>query len=103
MRKIYAVGVVKEIPNKTEDFLQIRLFSKFENAEKSIMKNEGDLFEYYYDYAIIEESFICDEGEDSYNTPNTWWYKMDYKNNIVSSCDKPSKFENIVCFLSSFI
>jgi hypothetical protein len=99
MKKIYAVGVVKM--KDRYDTLLIRLFNSLDNAKKSILSNEGDLFEYYYDYAFIEEAFIMDEGHDKFGIQKTWWYEMNWETKVVQSCEKPERFQNAICLLTS--
>jgi hypothetical protein len=46
-------------------------YFNFEDAEKAVKNNDGDLREYFYDYIVIEEFpegvWVCRKNE--------WWYK----------------------------
>lgn len=118
MIKVYAVGVIKaNLTNPQESFIKnSRLWfisSSFEYAESAILTNSGDLFEYYYNLALIEEIILAgtiDKDNDPpevvhyYPTPTQWWYKATYSdeptehNPVVTSIAKPEVIENIVCF-----
>lgn len=62
------------------------MYARFEQAERTILENRGDFFEYYYNYALIEETYVIDsqdppkEGEHIF-PPREWWFFADYSIN----------------------
>lgn len=83
MIKVYASGVMyidHANPWSNRSSRLWTLYAKFEDAERSIMENGGDLFENYYNYALIEEHFLIDPSASPsgfYGIPQ-WWYHADY-------------------------
>ncbi len=90
------------------------LYAHFEEAERAILENRGDFFEYYYNYALIEETYVIDHqdppgpGELPF-PPKEWWYHADYSVNqpdpktgwsepVISPCEKPKVLDRIVYF-----
>lgn len=79
MNKIYVIWVVQ----LNEEGLNINRhtiqrtwgwFSKFEDAEDIVLNNKGDIFEFYYNYACIEE---VEEG--LYTSHKViGWYQANY-------------------------
>lgn len=119
MKKVYALGVMKieESPrfhNTIKDSRLWSLYAKFEDAEEAVLKNYGDIFEYYYNYALIEEVWVHDpsdmpteEESKKLFLPQEWWYKAEhfvedpaFDNSIisVSKTEKPASLEKIVFF-----
>jgi hypothetical protein len=112
MTKIYAVGVIKAEQLETKPFIkELRLwylFHRFEDAEKCVLENQSDIFEFYYDFACIEEVYVHDyanppkEGEETY-IPKQWWYKINYfdggdhKDDIVEKIDQPERMNKVCC------
>src|SRR5437868_15463194 len=114
MHKVYAVGVMQldtsenaKRPKKSERLWH--LFANLEEAQECVLQNRGDLFEYYYNYALIEETYVIDktdppqEGEFA-GLPREWWYHADYSINtpdertgwsepVVTACEKPKCFD----------
>jgi len=121
MKKVYAVGVLQldASPNARHLFKARHLaglYAHFEEAEQAILENRGDFFEYYYNYALIEETYVIDSqdqpgpGEIPW-PPREWWYFADYTINtpdkktgwsepVISKCEKPSVVHNVVHFWS---
>jgi hypothetical protein len=113
MNKVYALGVMQidlsDSPNN-QTIKHSRLWAlcdSFEYAEKCILENRGDIFEYYYNVALIEEIGLVSENADQkqllYSPPKQWWYRADYGNNIernpiVRSMDAPSAMHGICNF-----
>lgn len=125
MRKVFAVGAMQidEAPNSKRNIVSDRLWSlylKFEDAEKAVLENRGDLFEYTYNYALIEEIRVLDpstppskEERDDWFPPKEYWYKATYRRHdevrtigqddpihdpIVVKVDKPACLDKIVYF-----
>lgn len=114
---IYAVGVLdineKYDANKVgskriKDQRLWYVVSSFEEAERIVLQNEGDIFEYYYNHAIIEEIFVVGSipnKYDAWSIPKQWWYKASYSNNedvapnpVVTRIDPPDWAEHICNF-----
>ena len=94
---VYSIAVYREKSNSTRVWY---LCSDFETAEKIVLNNESDIFEYYYDYdyAIIEEIEVVVKGKACINKePKQWWYKAEYKDGNVSveKCLVPDRYKNV--------
>lgn len=112
--KVYAVGCLQidTNPEAKQTIKQRRLwhlFANFEDAEKAVLENGGDMFERYYNFACIEETYVIDptSKEEAFYVPKEWWYFADYsKSNdqenwydtVVTACDKPKCLDRVVCF-----
>lgn len=112
--KVYAVGVIQaDMSENPRIFINNQrlwyLYSKFEDAEKCVLENHSDIFEYYYNYAVIEEVYIHDytnppkEGEATY-IPKQFWYFADFNAKkdgdtlpLISKVDIPKCMENTCC------
>lgn len=103
---VFAVGVIKANLSESSDrfVLDSRLwylFSSFEHAERCVLENETDIFENYYNLALIEEISILDK-KPIWQAPKQWWYRAqyvdDYSTCSVEQIDAPQRAENVVCF-----
>lgn len=62
-------------------------FFNLDDAIKIVEGNYGDIHEYSFDYAVIEEF-----GEGLYPHPKSeHWFKFDKNKREYVSCDKPEK------------
>ena len=70
-------------------------FEKFEDAVEVIEKNISDIWEYYYEYAMIEEvpEGICALSRQE------WWWKWEGKDidGKYIPTTRPEDFEQTVC------
>lgn len=114
MTYVYAVGVMQlDTSDKNKyakkDERLWHLFAKLEEAQECVLQNRGDLFEYYYNYALIEEIYVIDKTEtpkegESYGFPREWWYFADFsqmdeeKNPKITEVPKPECFDRTVYF-----
>jgi hypothetical protein len=119
MKRVYAVGVFQldtspDARRTIKDQRLWHLFAKLEEAEKCVLENRGDLFEYYYNYALIEEIYVIDsedkpEPGEFGGFPKEWWFVADYTQNpadpktgwrepVIFACDKPACLEKTVYF-----
>jgi hypothetical protein len=114
MNKVYAVGVFQldtsenaRRPKKSERLWH--LFANLEEAQEAVLKNRGDLFEYYYNYALIEEVYVIDKNDqpkagEFAGFPREWWYFADFsqmdedKNPKITEVSKPECFAQVVYF-----
>jgi len=100
--KIYAMGVMLldfELRYVVRSTRLWALYKRFNDAEKTILTNSGDIFEFYYNYALIEEvSVIPSRGK--FEFPKQWWYYADYSSGdlIISKVDVPKPLENTFCW-----
>lgn len=114
--KIYALGCLQldtlskaAYPIKSERLWH--LYAKFEDAEKCVLENRGDIFECNYNYALIEEIWVIDHSETlteeekkNWFPPKEWWYFADYNHGheeyepVIKQVDKPKCLEKIVYF-----
>ena len=89
MKSIFFITVMN---SKIVDSRRWGWYETLEDAEKVVLENESNIFENYYDYAVIEEmpegALACSKNE--------WWYL--YKNDMVSKCKKPKKFFQVCNF-----
>lgn len=112
--KIYSVGVIKaDTSENARSFIKDQrlwyLYSKFEDAEKCVLENHSDIFEYYYNYAVIEETYVHDytnppEAVDTYYLPKQHWYFADFSSEgnrspypLITKVETPKCMENICC------
>lgn len=125
MKKVFAVGAMQldESPNARRQIVSSRLwhlFLNFKDAEEAVLGNHGDLFEYTYNYALIEEVMVLDpnatrskEEKEDWFPPKEYWYKAVYRPHdevrtigqddpihdpIVTKVDKPACLDKIVYF-----
>lgn len=86
-------------------------YANFEDAERCVLENKGDIFEYYYNVALIEEHYVHDPNDRPPSNFNgliarQWWYKVDYiqkedgslSDMVISKIDAPRIFKNIINF-----
>ncbi|CAM6006392.1 unnamed protein product [Sphagnum balticum] len=90
MKKVYAIGTMlidlSEKSNKRINSKRLWfLYHDFDQAEKVVLENVGDIFEYYYNVALIEEIGVIDENdppqpgqEHLWGRPRSWWYRAEY-------------------------
>lgn len=110
MSVVYALGALKINFNSLKNVQSHRLwalYSDFDIAEKAVLENRGDLFEDYYNYALIEEVCVLPKKDEWFDfPPKQWWYKVEYNINAESDTeskpsvfkiDVPKEFEN-VCY-----
>lgn len=112
MKHIYAVGVL-QLKEQTirgpliADQRLWHLFASLEEAQECVLQNQGDLFEYYYNYALIEEVYVFDKTDhyrESSGLPQEWWYHADFskmdenKNPTITAVEKPAVLEKMVYF-----
>lgn len=115
---IYAVGVIQaDLSENPRRFIQDQrlwyLFSTFSEAEKCVLGNESDIFEYSYNLALIEEIYVIgsdtsEEEKACYSiVPKQWWYLADYSKGEgeesepypkVTKIPTPKCVENTCCF-----
>lgn len=113
--KVYSVGVIQaDLSDNAGKFIKEQrlwyLFKNFEDAEKCVLENHGDIFECDYDYAVIEETYVHDysnpakDGELAY-VPEQWWYHAEYSTTnrwetdpIICKVNRPKCMEN-VCYI----
>ena len=112
MHKVYAVGVLKaDLSDNPRRFIIDRrlwyLFADFEAAQKCVLENQSDIFEYYYNIALIEEISVLNpfDQNNAWNIPTQWWYKITYHpsddNEIPPTIEEippPKCAENVACF-----
>jgi len=100
--KVYAMGVLQIDFNLRNPIRSTRLWSLYKrvnDAENTVLTNSGDIFEFYYNYALIEEvSVIPSRGK--FTLPEQWWYHADYSEDkvIISKVDVPKPFKNTFCW-----
>lgn len=72
----------------------------FKEAERKVLANHSDLFEYYYRYAVIEQVM---PGVPAWDHPKgrTAWYSADYDETgalTVTPCECPEGYQEHRCF-----
>lgn len=102
--KIYAMGVLQMRDGSCKNDRLWALYKTFEDAERAVLTNEGDIFECYYNYAMIEEyELITPKNQSEYIGPRynsfqkQWWYATKYLNEnieteyypLVEKCESP--------------
>jgi len=102
---IYAMGVMQldfELRNPIRSTRLWELYRRFDDAEETVLLNRGDIFEYYYNYALIEEVAVV-PSRGKYTIPKQQWYYADYYTKdkfsvVVSKVDVPKQFKNTFCW-----
>ena len=102
MSTIYAMGVLNvdfSARRYVKDQRLWQLYKKFEDAEQCVLSNNGDIFEQYYNYALIEEVKIIPLSKkelQKLSVPKQWWYKADYHTDVViSKIEVPEQFKHM--------
>lgn len=70
-------------------------YNTFESAERAVLENHTDIYEYFYDHAVIEE---VPEGVCPVHTKEAAWYRWSNRAAAYERCDKPEFSEGIVCW-----
>ena len=109
--KVYAVGTLQIREVNKEDYSiksdhLCALYARFEDAEKAVLENRGDIFENYYNYALIEETWVIDHSvpnEEAKNwfPPKEWWYKASWDDEgeiTIEKTTKPESLDRVVFF-----
>lgn len=104
--KIYAVGVM-QVDLSTGRITTKRLwyfFQSFQDAEKCVLENHSDIFEYYYNIALIEEHTLISPGDPEaiVETYAQWWYQATYYDHEsgdlrIEQIEAPVAFSQICC------
>lgn len=93
------IHVINYRDEKIKDDRTWGWFNSFKKAEDIVLKNQTDIFEYYYNYAVIEK---VPEGVLQTNEQIQWYavaYNKNYANEvIVTKIDCPDMFKNIFNF-----
>jgi hypothetical protein len=119
MKKVYAIGTMlidlsEKSANRIKASRLWTLYHDFDEAEKVVMENSGDIFEYYYNVALIEEICVIDKkdppqpGEEHlWGPPRQWWYHAEYtteengeqsREPTVSKMGVPENLKNVCYF-----
>lgn len=119
MNKVYVVGVMQvDLSNETFSAKKAErlwhLFARFEDAQKCVLENHTDIFEYYYNIALIEEHYVYDPDDPppplhDIMCAKQWWYRAEYTtdyesnsmnpmNPVVKEAEQPKCFHGIVNF-----
>ena len=70
-------------------------YSERETAVRALHENWTDMWEYCYDYAVIEK---FDEGISHYVFGSNQWFKFDRECEGYFEIDTPECAEHLVCF-----
>jgi hypothetical protein len=86
-------------------------FAHFKDAEECVLQNQSNIFEYYYNLALIEEHYVYDPTDKSETPINwgmtpQWWYQATFhpeptdqlQNPTVRKIEQPACFKNICNF-----
>lgn len=120
MKKVYAIGTMlidlsEKSVNRIKASRLWTLYHDFDEAEKVVMENAGDIFEYYYNVALIEEIGVIDKNdppqpgeEHLWGPPRQWWYRAEYNSSgedgdrgrepYVNKMDVPENLKNVCYF-----
>lgn len=114
MNKIYVVGVMEVDRNDPEYSTKKSsrvwyFFVNFADAEKCVIENQCNIFEYSYNIALIEEHYVYDPQDPPKDLEDRviakqWWYEAIFTepdNPIVSKIEPPRQFENVFNFWAS--
>ena len=70
-------------------------YEKFDDAEKCVIYNDGDIWETCYDYAVIEE---VEQGLYPY-CKNRWFYKFNERSKGYRNIEEPEFMEHFANIL----
>jgi hypothetical protein len=108
MKKVYAVGALKvDLSENPRNFIKDQrlwyLFDNFEQAEHCVLNNQSDIFECYYNLALIEEISVIGDSSEPWSIPKQWWYKYEPSfesgtEDVITAIPPPSCAENVACF-----
>lgn len=112
MESVFVMGVLKgfspENNNKNNSSRAWGIYKHFKDAEEAILNNYTDIFEHFYNYAVIEEIPVIDFSNTKQNyfyTINEWWYEATYDPNDYEKIEikKIQKPEHLKQFVAWFI
>lgn len=119
MKKVYAIGTMlldlsEKSSNKIKSSRLWTLYHDFDEAEKVVLENHGDIFEYYYNAALIEEIGVIDKNdppqpgqEHLWGPPRQWWYHAEYiigidggqsRDPVITRMEIPENLKNVCYF-----
>jgi len=98
MNEIYIIHCFNYKKDRTNGSYTVGWFHSFEEAEEFVMTNIGDIFEYYYNYAVIES---VKSGHA--RCEKLAWYTPHYAEDgtgltHVEKIEEPEVFKNLVNF-----
>ncbi len=86
METIFVISVINYEKDRIKDDRTWGWFHTFKDAENIVLNNSGDIFEVYYNYAVIEE---VEPGFYHVNKVRGW-YKADYENRMKDRPNSPT-------------
>jgi len=109
MKKVYALGVIlADLSDNPRSFMKDHrlwyIFGNFADAEKCVLENQSDIFEGYYNLALIEEISVINPLDQSemWGVPPQWWYladsSIDRYSPVISRIEPPKAAEHLACF-----
>lgn len=92
MQYIYLICNIRE--NTLDSKSSCGIFSSAEEAIASIKRNDGNMFEYWYSYAVVER-YEVDKGISSKEI--AWFKLIKYEDGVaqVEPCEKPEQYRSI--------
>jgi len=96
MREIYIIHCFLYKNDRTVSSYNVGWYNNFALAEDVILNNKGDIFEHYYNYALIE---LVKEGHAKCEV--LAWYVPNWINDRCLSATRiptPEVFKNIINF-----
>ena len=99
MNKIYIITTMTKLEQNKLGWPEygstrtVGWYESFNDAEKCVVYNNGDIWETCYDYAIIEE---VEEGLYPYCKPR-WFYKYNIETGEYERIEEPELMKHIVC------
>jgi hypothetical protein len=82
---MYFITVIKSKDKKVSDKRCVGYYDNYETAAKAVIENWCDIWEYYYDYCIIEN---IEEGLYSIRQEQ-FWFKFNINTRKYEHCDVP--------------
>lgn len=102
---VYTVTTVPDIKDKSRwrEIRCIGLYQKFKDANRAVVNNYGDMYEYMYTYAVIEPTlvdciygYVRSEDDIGQQFHPTQWYKWNKKEKRYKPIKTPKIVSRIV-------
>jgi hypothetical protein len=96
LKDVPKIFTITTINSNGGDTRCVGFFTTFSQAEKCVIENWGDIFEYYYDFAVVEEVteglYNCCQGDNYLKQ----WYKWNSKVKRYKKVKEPKFAKNII-------
>lgn len=96
---MYFITTIERLPDVVESYGCTRCvgyYESFKDAEDSVINNDFNIFEYLYDYCVIEK---IEQGIYKYSGQNNrWFYKFNLDTKNYEYIKEPEEFKHMCGF-----